>query len=188
MAVDSFFDPLDLTGRQGQKKAQKLNEQNVASAIAALEKSFGEGLSTQQDALGIFRQGFQSVLNDVNTLGNESRQGARDSATQASGGYRQSDLGRSLSSSTVAAGHQRGVERDLVNDLAGINEGLAGLRSNVRFRGLGMEQGLLGNIAQTQIGRGTAESAFRSGVQYNAPPGILGDLLGAAGSAIGASG
>ena len=82
---------------------------------------------------------------------------------------------------------QRGTERDLVNDLAGINEGLAGLRSNVRFQGLGMEQGILQDIAQTQIGRGTAESAFRSGVQFNAPPSVFGQLLGATGSILGAA-
>jgi len=179
--VSGVLDPI--TGAKEAKSAENKNTKNVKKAIEALNLAFGQSLATQQDALGIFREGFSRVLGDINTLGDVSRQGARDQLTQSLGSYRQTGLGRGLSSSTVQQNFERGARRNFVDDLARINEGLATLKSNVRLGGLQMETGLLGGIARSQENRGTAEASFRSGVQYQAPPSILQQLGGAQGIA-----
>jgi hypothetical protein len=156
-----LLDPFDITGQKGAKEAEDKNEETVARAMKALNLGFGDSIATKQ-----------GILEDIEGMGEVSRMQAKDLFTQRSGGYRQSALGKTLSSSTVAENFQRGAERDYMADLASINEGLAALRSNINL-----------SIAGSQEGLGLAKSSFLGGVQYNAPPGVLEQMGGAQGIA-----
>ncbi len=167
--VKDVLDPLDLFGSDAAKEAQGKNEKNVQGGLKAIRSGYGQ-------ALDVTRSGLSSILSDIEGLGESSRQGARDAYDQSVGGYRQTALGRGLSSSTVAESYTQGARSRLVSDLASINEGLSRLRSDVRFQGLGLETGLL-------TGQANAEAGFRSGNQYVAPPSFLQQLGGAGGVA-----
>ena len=98
-------------------------------AIRGREFAQREGLTRQatQELVG----GYDAARKEVGRLGRAGKQGALDRANQTQASISQNLSNRGLGSLTTGANLGRGINADLGREVQGIDEGLAGLFSNL---------------------------------------------------------
>jgi len=125
--------------RLARKRGQYVLDQLIRPQEAALygqqEDFLRQGIAAQTGA-------YDSALADLSRTGRASRRQAADQSNQALASGMQGLASSGLGSSTLAQNYRTGAASSLSRDLAGIDERLAGLRSNLTIgRGQAQAQG-----------------------------------------------
>ena len=188
-------------GGRSQRKQRKKQKKKLGRALDATEAIQGKGLQ-QQEALA--RQataqqlgGYDAARREADRMGRSSKQSALDREKSLGASLTQNLQNRGLGSLTVGGNLQRGLAADTQRQMAGINEGLAGMFGDLAMGRAGAEAQGTANIAniagqQSDLMSQIAQMRSLDGAQLggyqldqSAPQGGLQSLLGGAQTGLG---
>lgn len=139
-----------LSGRSARKQKRKA-QKRFKRALDAREAIEGKGLQQQQalsrQATAQQLAGYDAARREANRMGRASKQSALDKEQQLGASLTQNLADRGLGSLTTGGNLQRGIAADTGRQIAGINEGLAGMFGDLAMGRAGAEAQGTANLA-----------------------------------------
>lgn len=190
-----------LAGGHSQRKQRRRMKKKLGRALDATEAIQGKGLQQQQalsrQATAQQLAGYDAAKREANRMGRASKQAALDKEQQLGASLTQNLADRGLGSLTTGGNLQRGIAADTGRQIAGINEGLAGMfgdlalgRAGAEAEGtsnlaglMGQQSDLMSQLAQMRALDGAQLGGFQ--LDQNAPQSGLQSLLGGAQTGLG---
>lgn len=174
-----------LYGANQQKKASDSANAATMAQEAAAQAFLAEGMkkavSAQTKGMKGMEAGFDRAAGAVGMMGEATRGRAMRRGQQALGAADASAMNRGLGSSTVALNQRRGVQSDISNTMANIDESVAGLLSQVHQNRARAR--LQGGSGLASIYQGFAPQQARVAMQnQHQSANVAGGLSAAAGS------
>lgn len=183
-----------MLGGRSQRRQRKKMKRKLGRALDATEAIQGKGLQQQQalsrQATAQQLAGYDAAKREAQRMGRASKQSALDKEQQLGASLSQNLADRGLGSLTVGGNLQRGIASDTQRQMAGINEGLAGMfgdlalgRAGAEAEGtanlaglMGQQSDLMAQLAQMRALDGAQLGGFQ--LDQNTPQSGLEGLLG----------
>jgi len=140
-----------LGGLFGKKDPAKKQYDDIKALFAQGQKQqdllFGQARQQQEMILPALQAGFAKANKFSEMYGKSARQGAYDQSRQTGSAMQQSMTQRGLYNTTAFDNAQRGISSDLSRTLIGIDESVAGMKSQLATQQAAAEAGAYGAMS-----------------------------------------